>query len=242
MTGDITDKLYDEVIKLADIETASLPAAVESLLLRELDRMPLDERLRSLELLANRLSGGLQMETGDGSVGSAQMSRLFSMLLGKDLSAETISSGDTTEKFVAAMNMIFDSLNRIIRVMQTTLTGEREELETIRQVIGSQLERYEGTMSVREYLDQIQQAFLISHQSFQQAARNVAEELLNELDPNRISASTGSGLRFGPLRKAELFDIYQEKHQRLTGWLQSEQFSERLLREFEGICRKSYRG
>lgn len=241
MTGDATERLHDKLQMLAAEDTAVLPSAVETMLRQELAGMTVDERLKSLELLAARLSAERKTATGNGTSDSVQMAHLCSMLLGKDLSADTLSSGDTTEKFVAAMNMIFDSLNRIVRVMQTTLVGNSDELETIRQVIGSQLERYEGTMSVREYLDQIQQAFLVSHNSFQQAARNVAGGLLKELDPDRISSSVEPGLRFGPLRKAELYDIYQEKHQSLTGWLQSEQFIERLLREFEEICRKSYR-
>lgn len=242
MTGDVQDRIFGEILSLADGDPSSLPASVESMLERELREIPKAERLRCLELLADRLSDASPTETSKGSVDSAQMSRLFSMLLGKGFSAEILSSGDMEEKFVAAMNMIFDSLNRIVRVMQTTLVGRSDELETIRQVIGSQLGQYDGGMSVREYLDQIQQAFLTSHTSFQQAARNVALELLNELDPDRISASAGSGLKFGPLRKAELFDIYQEKHRLLSEWLRSEQFTERLLREFEGVCRTSYRG
>ncbi|GAM09420.1 hypothetical protein OR1_01698 [Geobacter sp. OR-1] len=236
------DRLYDEVLRVADAGTGDLAAAIEALLLRELGAMAPDDKIRHLDLLVNRLSGDVSPDSGGTAAESAQMSRLFYMLLGKELSAESLSSGEMTEQFVAAMNMIFDSLNRIVRVMQTTLVGESNELETIRQLIGSQMERYDGTMSVRDYLDQIQQAFLLSHNSFQQAARNVAAEIIAELDPDRISSAVGSGLKFGPLRKAEQFDIYEEKHRILADWLRSEQFTERLLREFEGICRKSYQG
>jgi hypothetical protein len=48
------------------------------------------------------------------------------------------------------------------------------------------------------------------------------------------------GFRFGPMRKADSFDCYSEKHAVLTRWIESGHFNERLLREFEKLCQRSY--
>ena len=85
-----------------------------------------------------------------------------------------------------------------------------------------------------------QEAFLVAHTSFQTAARNVVTEMLKEIDPAAIEASLKPGFKFGPLRKAELFELYHDKHEVLTKWVAAGHFNEKLLREFEKLCQRSY--
>jgi hypothetical protein len=71
---------------------------------------------------------------------------------------------------------------------------------------------------------------------------SVVGEMLSELDPETLASSTKSILNFGPMRKAEIFEAYQVKYQECRKWFDTGRFSEKLLREFEKICQKNYKG
>jgi hypothetical protein len=51
-----------------------------------------------------------------------------------------------------------------------------------------------------------------------------------------VAKERGSGLKIGPLRKAEDFDILKEKIERIQRWFESGRFMEDFLREFENNC------
>ena len=90
----------------------------------------------------------------------------------------------------------------------------------------------------QKHLGQIQKAFLTTQQAFKNAAHARVREILDELDPGKISASGGGGLKFGPLRKAECFEIYESKFRSCKKWFESGRFMEDFLREFEKNCQK----
>jgi len=236
------DKLAERIREFVVQERSDLEISIEALLLSELGSLPFEDRLRRVEELVRYFAPGLLVEESQGGVDTSEAARFFSLLLGKRLSTEGLSAEEVTQKFVEAFTTIFDTLNRINMVIQSSLLGQGAELETIRQVIGAQIERIEGKSSVKEYLEKIQEAFLVAHSSFQLAARNVATEMLKEMDPVAIEASLKSRFRFWPLRKAGCFDVYHEKHEILMKWVESGHFNERLLREFEKLCQRSYRG
>ncbi len=173
-----------------------------------------------------------------------ELSRLFSLLLGKKISMPDLSSTETMQKLINSLNTVFDTINQIIHVMNNKLLGkEAQQDETIRGAIGSNLEKggSPGTYdSLQGYLDQIQDAFLIAHQAFQQATQTRVKQILDELDPKRISALSQGGYKFGPSRKAEFFEVYKEEFKACKAWFESERFTNELLREFEKICQKSY--
>jgi hypothetical protein len=176
------------------------------------------------------------------NLAQGETTRILSLLSGSRIDLSDHSPQEVLEKFAASLNTLFDALNQIIAVIHANLLGEKPELETIRHVIGSQIEGGEGGTSVKEYLEQIQQAFLISHRAFQEAARIVAGELLAALDPEILAGSTKSILNFGPMRKAEIFETYQGKYEECKKWFDTGRFSEKLLWEFERICQKGYKG
>ncbi len=174
-----------------------------------------------------------------------EFSQLFSLLLGKKLSIADLSSTETLQKLVSSLNTVFDTINQIISVMNNKLLGkEVKHDETIRGIIGSDIEMggaLDTHDSLQNYLDQIQDAFLVAHQAFQQASQNMVSQILEELDPKRISALSKKGYKFGPFRKAELFEVYQEKFKECNAWFESGRFTSELLREFEKNCQKSYK-
>jgi hypothetical protein len=166
--------------------------------------------------------------------------RLLARLLGKEPASLEAGPEEFAERIAKALNTVFDSLNGIIGTINATLLGRRAEMETIRHVIGSSIEGAAGAQSIDDYLDQIQRAFLVAHQAFQEAARTKAGQLLAELDPSKVETEAEGSLKFGALRKAELFDIYKDKYGTCRRWLDSGRFTEELLREFEKSCRRLY--
>ena len=184
-------------------------------------------------------AGGEGASRAEG-LGSEEFSRLFSLLLGKRISAADLSSTELVEKLARSLNTVFDTLNQIIGVINGTLMGRQSGDETIRTIIGSNLEGEGGDASLQGYLNRIQKAFLVAHEAFKQAIRGKLDEVLTELDPDRIARSSERGLKFGPLRKAELFDIYAEKFQACKTYHQSGRLLADLTREFEKNCQRAY--
>lgn len=167
--------------------------------------------------------------------------RLLARLLGKETVPLEGDSEESAEKILNAFNAVFDSLNRIIATINRTLLGQKEEMETIRHVIVSSIDGAGGgARALNDHLEQVQRAFLVAHKAFQEAARTKVAQFLAELDPAKLEAEAEDGLKFGALRKADLFDAYTDKYRTCQGWLASGRFTEELLREFEKTCQKLY--
>lgn len=169
------------------------------------------------------------------------VTKLSFLFLGKKVSKVDLSSREFLERLADSLNTVFTELNELVGVINAHLLGNNTELKTIRHHIGANLQDESEGSSLEDYLTQIKKAFLTSHQAFQQAAQAKVSEILVELDPKRITDSETGVLKVGPLRKAGLFDVYQEKFQRVQKWFDSERFMNDLLREFEKICRNLYR-
>jgi hypothetical protein len=164
------------------------------------------------------------------------MSRIFSFLLGRDVPRTDLSSTELMERLAESLKTIFDSLNQLIDVINMTLTGETCGDQTIRQVIGFHLEGEGQGKSLESYIGQINKAFLTVQRSFKKTAQIKVSQILEEIDPDRISAQAGGGLKIGPLRKAEYYEIYEEKFRKIKKWFKSGRFMEEFLREFEKNC------
>lgn len=168
------------------------------------------------------------------------LQRHLARLLGKESAALEVGSEEFAEKMAKALNTVFDSLNGIIGTINSTLLGRKPEMETIRHVIGSSIEGAAGAQSIDGYLEQIQRAFLVAHKAFQEASQKKIGQFMAELDPGKLESEAEGGLKFGALKKAELYDAYKDKYATCRKWLASGRFTEELLREFEKICQKLY--
>ncbi len=229
-------RLTQEIREIAAAGTPDPETEIERHVENTLRVFDLPERLKHLENMAQQLGMKADPGTCDPDTESGDIHRLVSRFLGKSSDTGDISSRELAEKFADSLDTLFDSLNQIVSVINVTLLGESPELETIRKVIGSNIKGETGYVSTKEYLERIQKAFLVAHKSFQLAAATMIEELLAELDPEVLSNSKTSALKFGPLRKAELFEQYEQKHARCKRWFSSGDYKERLLREFEKQC------
>ncbi|HDH04224.1 MAG TPA: hypothetical protein ENH01_00725 [Nitrospirae bacterium] len=235
------DTLIREIRTIYDSDYTRAETVIEAYLKQILKDCSPDKRIAVLQELIDSCTGVKHDSRREISFEQEDFSGLVSLLLGGRMSTAGLSSTELSEKLAHSLNTVFDALNRIIGVIHSTLLGEEEELQTIRHIIGSDLKEEKATESLHDYLDQIQQAFLVSHRAFQQAAGNIVNQIMNELDPDRISTDTEGGFKFGPFRKAELFEVYKERFQVCRSWYDSERFTADLLREFEKICQKLYK-
>ena len=236
----LIEELAVGIRAISQSSPSDLQASMEAYLGDELRLLQQGERLVLLEKLARKF----ETDTGakvPSPLPSEESSRLVSLLLGKQISISDLSSAELSEKLAQSLNTIFNTLNQIIGVINTTLLGQRAEQETIRQIIGMHIGGGAGDNSLQNYLDQIRDAFLTAHKAFRQATEGLVREILTELDPEKIEASTEKRLKFGPLRKADLFDAYKDKFRAVKEGFESGRLMEEFLREFEKVCQKLYK-
>lgn len=232
--------LAEEVTRIYRADAPQADDAIERYLLQRLDALTPHERIGVVDALAEHF--GPAEAKGDSVLSGERdrLSQVVSRILGKKISPD-MSCSELMEKLAHSLNTIFTTLNRVIGVIHVTLLGDRRELQTIRQMIGSDMEGLGESDSLESYIDQIQDAFLITHDAFKSAVRTKVQDMLRELDPERIAASTEAGLKFGPLRKAEFFAHYEDIYRRFAEYVNSGRFIEEVLREFERTSQKLYR-
>jgi hypothetical protein len=218
----------------ADEEEA--PRHVEALLQDRLAEFSFEQRLAIVKQLLSKVApAGEQSPTpGDTQL----VTKVFSLILGKKVTPDELSSAELLERLAQSLNTIFDALNELIGVINTTLSaGDSSGEQTIRQFISFHLEGGDQTKPLEDYLGQINKAFLTTQNAFKNAAQIKMKQVLETLDPKKISAERGQGgLKIGPLRKAEDYDILVEKIKRIQRWFESGRFMEDFLREFEKNC------
>ena len=223
-------------------DPAGAAARIERILGEKLAGASPEERIAAVREIFGRC-GASRPSPGPTPAGNVaqEWTRLAALLLGDRVDVAKLPPGELSEKLAASLNTVFDSLNAIVGGINATLLGKTEELETIRFIIGSDLGGRKASGSLQEYLDRIQEAFAVAHRAFQEAAEKKNVELLDELSPENISSKAEGGLKFGPMRKAELWDIYEERFRVVKKALESGKLRESLLREFERSCQKMYK-
>ena len=74
---------------------------------------------------------------------------------------------------------------------------------------------------------------MVAHESFKHSARAIVENILDELEPEKVKTAEG-----GLFRKAKPFALYEEKYATLRKWYESERFIHDFLVEFEKNCQR----
>lgn len=235
------DELISKIKNIHAADPQGSEIAIENYLKEQLGYPPTDQAIKVLE----DISYGMRLRCSPPVLKqhpqSEELSRLLSLLLGKDFSVSEVSFEEFVSKVTHSLNTVFDYVNQLVSVIRGTLLGEKVELETIRLIIGSQLEGKKPAKSLESYMGQIKEAFVLAHKAFQEAAQAKVAAMLTELDPSSIQKTESTSLKFGPLRKAELFEIYKERFSKCRSWFESGRFNEELLREFERICQEHYK-
>jgi hypothetical protein len=240
ITSEVT-RLSKRITEIARHGRPDLADTVESYLSDELKDLAREERVVVIEEIIRHIEGMTEQSAAAPEIKPAQSKRLVSLLLGKGFDSSSLSPDELSAKLAKSLNTVFDTLNQIVAVINSTLLGSKGEQETIRHIIGAEMKGERVDRSLQEYLDQVQEAFLIAHKAFRQAAEEVIRQIFSELDPGKLAPSNDGLLRFGPLRKAELFEVYREKFQRCENAFETGRLAEALLREFEKACQKFYK-
>ncbi|WP_319410093.1 hypothetical protein [uncultured Desulfosarcina sp.] len=235
MTNRISSGLAAQFEADGDVSADS----VEAFLKEQMAGLDSHSRIAALQSVVNRL-GNTCRPSMTGETDEEVLTRVCSLLLGRKVSMDDLSSSELLEKLAESLNTIFNTLNQLISVINMTFTGEGSPEQTIRQVIGFRLEGEGQGNSLETYLDQISNAFLTSQQSFKEAAYAKVKQVLSVLDPEQVAAEVGKGLKFGPMKKAEMFDIYEERFGKIQKWFSSGRFMEDFLREFEKNCQTKF--
>ena len=231
-------QLSQEIRQAYESDPSQAEALVEAHLRERMRGLSVNERLARLEELAAEFDKASRCPSGSEGENEEVLSRVFSLLLGRKVSQADLSSSELLQRLAESLNTIFDTLNQLVSVINATLMGKGAGEETIRKVIGFYLEGEGQSKSLESYLGQIKKAFLIAQQAFKKAAHIKVKQILLELDPERISETASRSMKFGPLRKAEFFDIYEEKFHTINRWFESGRFTEEFLREFEKSAKK----
>lgn len=240
MDHQLTEKLAVEIKKRFAMKGTDAQPDIEHYLDEALTAFSMDERIGIVETVMQNLKKedapqGEKCENVDDQV----LSRIYSLLLGRSVSKADLSSSEIIEKLAASLNTIFNSLNQLISSINMTFSGESAGEGTIRQVIGFHIEGENQSNSLENYLGQINNAFLSTQKAFKDSAYNKVEQVLHALDPESISAENGKSLKFGPLKKAEYYEMYEHKYNKIRRWFESGKFMEDFLREFEKNCQKN---
>jgi hypothetical protein len=239
-TGIPLAEVVEEVRSIYRDDPSRAETLIEGHLEKRLKNSRPAERKEFLARLTQAFAGETPASGAAQALDPEVLSRLFSLFLGERIGTLDLSSAELLDRLARSLNTVFEHLNEIVSVINTTLLGRRSELETIRQIIGTNLRGEGGGTSLEGYLGQIREAFLTAHLAFQQTARTIVQKILRELDPEHLGDEESGGLKFGPLRKAGLFDVYQEKFEKIRQWLDSRRFTEEILREFEKTCQNRY--
>ncbi|MFH1147862.1 MAG: type VI secretion system-associated FHA domain protein [Pseudomonadota bacterium] len=233
------DALAGEIRDLFRSDPSRAEVLLEHYVEEQLQDRPLTERLDFLGELIGRFKAGACRVSLD-SDHAKEVSQLLSQFLGKSFALSELSSADLLEKLAQSLNTVFDAINNVVGGIRGMLLGENSEIETIRLIIGSHLQGKRPAESLESYCGQIRETFSLAHRAFQEAATTRVREVLAELDPAAIEKEGTAGLKFGPLRKAEFFQVYKERYSKCKEWFESGRFNHDLLREFERVCQEQY--
>lgn len=242
ISPEVVSGLAESVRAAYRSDPAGAAARIERILGEKLAGASPEERIAAVREIRGRCASS-RPSTGPLPEGAAAQgwTGLAALLLGDRVDVANLPPRELSEKLAGSLNTVFDSLNAIVGGINATLLGKKEELETIRFIIGSDLGGRKSSGSLQEYLDRIQEAFSVAHRAFQEASEKKTGELLDELSPENISSKAEGGLKFGPMKKAELWDIYEERFRAVRKALESGRLRESLLREFERSCQKMYK-
>ena len=186
-----------------------------------------------------------QHSVGDAAFSEAssdEYNQLLTMLLGKEILHKKLPPEELIQQVAAAVNTVFDSVNTLVGGINSILigSGSSESEETVRVVIRSSMGADEGIGALKKFLDQTGEFFAIALEAYKKAAGVKIDEILDELDPERLEAEFEGNVKFGPLYKAQLYDCYLRKYKTLQNWQRSGLLLEAFMKEFEKNCQILY--
>jgi hypothetical protein len=232
------ERVKSEIETIYMANPAEAKERIEMHLLQTWALYPPDQRLQLLASLRKSFKPSPNaLQNNSTLIDEEFLQRFCRLLLGEDILQEGLSGEQIMIRLSEALNTLFDSVNELVRLINTTLLGRDKGEQTIRHIIGSRLQEETDMVSLQRYLQQIGAAFLSIHHAFGDTARTMTEKILEELDPAGLKEKERNGFSFGPLRKAENFARYEHIFANCKKWFDSGRFMEDFQREFEKKCR-----
>lgn len=231
-------KQIDEIFRSCP-EPDQATALVENCLEQAFQEVPPQQRVLCLKEFIDFYAGS-PARAAVSPAGDDSLGLLVPLLLGKSIEDISCTPDELLRRLGAAMNTVFDSLNELQQAIKCSLLGQAAQEETIRLVIAANVAGAGEATRLQEYLDQIKEAFFIMYGAFREASERKVGELLAELDPERIAGEVNGGMKVGPFRKAEMFDLFEERHRSLALGLERGVIAKSLLRDFERTCQRLY--
>ncbi len=237
------EKLTDRIRAIYQDQKDNADFSIDNYLKNELVSFGIEERAFVIDELIKKFDSPLPDVTcADEKHTSIEIDdhvliRMIKLLLGRDITKEDFNSEELLESLAESISTVFESLNKLISVINTTLMGHQGSDETIRQVIGYHLEGSSQTTTLESYIGQIGKAFFASQEAAQKAAHTKVMQILEELSPEKIEKETGVS-RLSPMRKSKYYEVYELKFKKFEKWFESGRFMESFLREFERNCQK----
>jgi len=235
------DKAGDLALRVRDMFESSPRGSrerIESFLLQEMKDLNPQARLEMAEQTRARLAAEPVRKETRLPEDSELLGTLVSLLLGNRITDLDLNSQEVLEQLTHSLNTLFDTLNELIQTVEHNLKGRQDESATIRTVIASEVSGKGSARPLHEHLNQIREAFLVAHKGFQESSTEVMREVLKALSPEKLESKAGKGLRFGTLKKAELFDLYKAQYENIIMWFETGRYRDHLLREFEKSCQR----
>lgn len=223
-------QLADEIRSVYALDGDDAEEHIEHFLKEKLKHHSYHDGLTILKKLISEFNNIRHSSKADFILEDDMMSKICSLLLGKDISRTNLSSTELFQRLSEGLNTIFDSLDQLIKVINKTLFGDALGKQGTRTIIGYKPESLEG------HLGQINKAFSIAMRAFEKTAKIKVEQILFAIDPNQISSEKDGWLKIPPFQKAEYYEIFEEKYHEIKKWFQSEKFIEDFRREFEKNC------
>lgn len=231
MTDQIAiDQLVNEIRDIYVPESDQTEKRIEQFLKKRLKNLSESQSLSVLNKLIAEFDNTYHDRKDNFILDDRVMPRIYSLLLGKDVSQSNLSSTELLQRLTESLNTIFKTLNELIRIMNITLYEKCQGNPGIQTIIESNPE------SLESYLGQIKTAFKTVQTAFEKAAEVKIDKILKELDPEQISDTQGGWLKIAPLKKAESYRIYEDKYRKVRNWFKSDKFIEDFRREFENSC------
>ena len=234
-------QIADEIRQLYRAEPLAAGVLIERYLDETLKNMTPSEKLAAVKSILGHFLPAVDTKRSGPAGHEELLLQFYSLVLGKRVEVEDLSSTELMQKLAESLNTIFNTLNQMVSIIDLTLYGEELGEETIRHRIGSQLLDDGSEASLDDYLGKIKKAFLTTQTAYQKAAYHIVNKILIELDPDKIANNEGKQFKFGLLRKAEHYETYQAKFQKCNRWFASGRFMRELSNEFEKQCQKMHR-
>jgi len=229
-------EMTHEIRKIYSMDSRQAEERIATYMQEQLGSLSATEKISILEKLTAQFDTSAAGSADRACLDDEVLTRLFSLVLGDKVSSVDLSSADLLQRLAESLNTIFNALNKLVAVIDATLLGKDRGENTIRQVIGFHLEGQDQTKSLESYLGQINKAFLLAQQASKNAAYQLVGKILQELDPEKISQEAGGGLKFGLMRKAELYDVLEQEMKKCRQWYESGRIMADFQREFEKYC------